>query len=243
MGRRTILLVVAVVIAALGAGMVYLYAHSADTRANNGVEQVKVLKATAQINTGETLAAAQQAGKIAQGTVAKNDMVTGAIDSTTTLVNEVALGPILPGQQLAAANFGQPGQTSTLQIPTGDIAISVSLTDTGRVAGFVSPGDNVAIFLNSSGSQGAQDDTRLLLPKVQVIAIGATTVVSQTTTDKTGAQTTEQLPNTLFTLAVNQKQAEQIMFATGHGTLNFALLDSKSKVKLGPGVTNVNLFG
>ena len=124
----------------------------------------------------------------------------------------------------------------------GNIAISVNLSDTGRVAGFVNPGAKVAIFVNSSGS-GGQDAVRVLLPSVQVIAVGATTVVSTTTTDPNGAQTTEQLPKTLFTLSVPQEDAERIIYAVGHGQLTFGLLNDKSKVKSGPGVTDANLFG
>jgi pilus assembly protein CpaB len=67
-------------------------------------------------------------------------------------------------------------------------------------------------------------------------------VVSTTTTDSKGAQTTEQLPKTLFTLAVPQDEAEKIMFATTHGELSFGLLSDKSQVKTGPGVTTQNLF-
>jgi pilus assembly protein CpaB len=242
MGRRAISLVVAVLIAALGAGLVYLYAHGADSRAAKGEAQVQVLKAASQITPGESLADAQASGKLIEGTVAKNDLVVGAISAVGTLGTEVAIGTIYPGEQILAAKFGTAGGQSSLGIPAGDVAISVSLTDTGRVAGFVSPGNNVAIFANAAAANGGQDSTQLLLPKVQVIAIGATTVVSKTTTDATGAQTTEQLPNTLFTLAVNQVEAEKIIYASTHGVLNFALLTSKSKVNTGPGVSAATLF-
>ncbi len=83
---------------------------------------------------------------------------------------------------------------------------------------------------------------RLLLPKVKVVAVGDTTVVKRTTTDEAGAQTTEQLPKTLFTLSVPQRQAEKIMLADAQGDLNFALLNDKSKVTPGPGTTSANLF-
>jgi pilus assembly protein CpaB len=75
-----------------------------------------------------------------------------------------------------------------------------------------------------------------------VIAVGTTTVVSTTSTDPSGAQTTEQLPKTLFTLAVNQDDAERIIYASKKSDLTFALLNDKSKVKSGPGVSDSNLF-
>ena len=161
----------------------------------------------------------------------------------TGLENSVALSTIYPNEQIVTAKFGAAGDQDTLAIPDGNIAISVNLTDTGRVAGFVNPGASVAVFVNTTDDSGAGATTRLLLPKVQVIAVGATTVVNTTTTDPAGAQTTEQLPKTLFTLSVPQTDAERIMYAVSHGELSFGLLNDKSKVKTGPGVTAKNLFG
>jgi pilus assembly protein CpaB len=233
---------VAALIAALGTTLVFLYVRGADNRATAAQAPVQVLKAVQQINPGETLGAAQAAGKIALGTVPREQALTGAVNSTSGMENQVALSTIFPKEQIITGKFGAPGDQEVLTIPDGDIAISVNLSDTGRVAGFVSPGAEVAIFLNTNGQAGGQDATRVLLPKVQVIAVGATTVISRTTTNAEGAQTTEQLPKTLFTLAVNQDEAEKIMYASAHGELSFGLLNDKSKVKPGPGVTIDNLF-
>jgi pilus assembly protein CpaB len=241
MGRRTVLLLVAALIAALGAGMVFLYVRGADSRAEANQQPVQVLKAVAQINPGETLAAAQAAGKVALGTVPKAQVLTGAVNSTSGLDDKVALATIYPNEQIITGKFGTSGDQETLQIPDGDIAISVSLGDTGRVAGFVSPGAKVAIFTTAADAKNG-DGIRLLLSPVEVIAVGTTTIVPTQTTDATGAQTTEQLPKTLFTLAVNQDQAQRIMYAVNHGALTFGLLNDKSQVKPGPGISASNLF-
>jgi pilus assembly protein CpaB len=91
-----------------------------------------------------------------------------------------------------------------LTIPEGKMAISVQLTDPARVAGFVSPGAEVAVFINAEPEEidtqtGATtklpDFTRLLLPRVQVIGVGDTTVVPTTTTSEEGTETTEQIPS------------------------------------------------
>ena len=117
----------------------------------------------------------------------------------------------------------------------------MNLTDPARVAGFVNPGSQVAIFLNGSDGD-AGSFTRLLLERVSVLGVGSTTPVSTTTTDPAGQQTTEQLPRTLLTLAVDQKDAQRVLFAAGNGELAFALLTPDSSVKAGPGVTAQNLF-
>lgn len=242
MGRRTILLIVAALIAALGSTMVFLYVKSADERAAAGQAPVQVLQAVSRIDPGETLQAAQAAGKLALGEVPASQVLPGAVNSIESLASSVALSPVFPQEQIITAKFGSPGDQEVLTLPDGKIAISVTLSDTGRVAGFVSPGDDVAIFLN--GPIGTQNTpgVRLLLPQVQVIAVGATTVISTTKTDPEGAQTTEELPKTLFTLAVDQDEAERILLASTSGELSFGYLNDRSRVKPGPGTFSTNLF-
>jgi len=147
------------------------------------------------------------------------------------------------GEQIVASKFGSsPAVSNALTVPDGKIAVSINLTDTARVSGFVNPGDQVAIFMNSTGGQGLGSFTRLLLSDIEVIAVGTTTVVATTTTDATGAQTTEQLPRTLFTLGVTQAQAQKIMFASGNGELAFAKLGKDAKLTPDDGANADNLF-
>ncbi len=247
MGRRTILLVVAAVVAALGSSLVYLYVHGVDARAAERYDAVQVLKATGVITPGETIDQAQAGGKIAMGTVTRAQVLDGAVTSTEGLSGEVALTTIYPNEQIVTAKFGAAGeQDAGLSIPDGKMAISVNLSDPARVAGFVTPGSEVAIFVSAEPEMADGDTgpkfTRLLLPRVQVIGVGTTTVVSTTTTDQTGGQTTEQLPRTLLTLAVDQKQAEKVLYATGNGDVAFGLLTDKSTVSPGPGVTANDVF-
>ena len=138
-----------------------------------------------------------------------------------------------------------------LTIPDGKMAISVQLTDPARVAGFVSPGAEVAVFvsaepeaqdLQTGATTKLPEFTRLLLPRVQVIGVGDTTVISTTTTNEEGAQTTEQIPRTLLTLAVDQDEAERVLYGAKNGELAFGLLTDKSSVKSGNGVTAANMF-
>lgn len=243
MDRRRVLLVVAAVIAGLGTLLVFLYVRGADQRANQKYHAVQVLKAVKQINIGETVAAAQAAGKIEESSVGEGERLPDALDSLDSISNQIAQTNIYPGEQIIASKFGTTAASAnTLTIPKGDIAVSINLTDTARVAGFVNPGDKVAIFMNSTGGAGLGSFTRLLLSPVEVIAVGTTTMVSTTTTDPTGAQTTEQLPRTLFTLGVTQAEAEKILFASGNGELAFGLLNQDSKVAADPGANADNLF-
>ena len=69
-----------------------------------------------------------------------------------------------------------------------------------------------------------------------MIGVGSTTPTTTTVTDETGQQTTEALPRTLMTLALDQKDAERVLFATSNGELAFGLLTPDSTVAPAKGV-------
>lgn len=244
MGRRTVLLIVAALIAALGTSLVFLYVRGVDARAAERYDAVEVLQAVELIQPGESLAKAQASGKIQMGTVGRAQVLSGATTSIADMGHLVAITTVYPGEQIVTAKFGEPGEQELLSIPKGKMAISINLSDPARVAGFVNPGAEVAIFASGeAGAMGYDDSTtRLLLPRVAVIAVGATTVVSTTTTNQSGAQTVEQLPRTLMTLAVDQGDAEKVIFAARNSEVSFALLTEDSEITPGPGVTADSVF-
>ncbi len=138
---------------------------------------------------------------------------------------------------------------SNLAIPKGMIAISVNLTDPDRVAGNIQNGSEVAIFVTGTltpaagagPAPGGTDTqaTRLLLPKVTVLNVGHRNRrrTSTKTDPASGEQTTEQLPRTLLTLAVTQKEAQKVIVASKALDLTFGLLTDNSEVKPGPGTS------
>ncbi len=246
MGRRTILLVAAVLVAALGTTLVFLYARGADQRAAAGQELVKVLFAKSDIAVGTTGSAAAQSGALEQREVAKNSVAQGALSDITPVENQVALAPIFAGEQILQQQFGAPGSQATLPIPAGKVAVSVQLGDPERVAGFVTSGSHVAVFAtvaSAAGTAGAQGNlTQVLLPDVLVVGVGSSTLVTTTTTSSSGQQNTEQISRAILTLALNQTEATKIIYATQQGQLYFALLTADSKVSAGGGITSANLF-
>lgn len=241
MDRRKLLLVVAVIVAALGTALVFLYVQGADKRAAEQYDTVEVLTVVSPIVTGETIEDAAAAGKLQRQSLPRNAVLPTAINDVNELAGLAANTNIYPGEQLVPEKFGGVGDSAALPIPEGQVAVSVQLTDTARVAGFVTAGSDVAVWLTGANETGASF-TRLLLPKVTVLAAGSTSLVSTTSTDETGTETTEQLPKTLLTLAVDQQQAERLTFAAANGELSFGLLTETSKVQPGPGVTTQNLF-
>lgn len=227
MARRSVLLAVAVVTALVGTLLIVLYVQGIDNRATRGQELVEVLVAKDVVNAGESVADAETAGKFEKSEVRREDMVPGALSSSTSVTGLVATGNIYPGEQLIADKFGNIAETESLVIPDDKLAMSVELTDPERVAGFVMPGSDVAVFVTVTAPRSY---TRVLLTRVTVIGVGATTTTSRTTTDDSGAQTIEEVPKTILTLALSQKESEKLIWADRFGELNFALLSENTKV-------------
>jgi pilus assembly protein CpaB len=243
MDRRRVLLGVAAVIAVMGTLLVFVYVKGADARADSRYKAVHVLTVVKQINPGEQVSAAQAAGKFAVGTVTQGQVLPGAMTDLTAIKSDVATTTLYPGEQVIAGKFGASASGTNLSIPKGMIAISLNLSDPGRVAGFVNPGDDVAVFLNyqpSSGTGAAYN--RLVLPKAEIVGVGATSTVSVSKTDPSGASTTQNIPATLITLALTQQEAQKALFASSSGTLALGLLTKDSKVAPDKGTDIGNLF-
>ena len=241
MNRRRVLLIVATFVVIVGVLLVFLYARGADSRAQARFQTVTVLKAAVQIDQGESIDDAAKNGKLTVSKVVRADLLPNAQTSIEGLTGKVALTTIYPGEQIISDKFGDAVEAapSPLQIPDGDIAVSVHQTDPDRVAGFVDPGSKVAIFYTNNEITY----TRLLLSPITVLGVGSTTVTKTTTTNANGEQTTtEELPRTLMTVAVNQKEAQKVIFGSKSGILTFGLETDSSIVKPIPPTTINNLF-
>jgi len=257
MDRRRLLLILAVFVAIIGTALVFLYVQGADKRASDKYADTDAYVATTNIGAGESFDSALSSGKIALHPVPQNvlDENPGYQTSTEALKGKMSVAPVFQGQVIVAEQWGDKvtAASSSLPIPPGEIAISVNLTDPDRVAGNIQNGSEVAIFVTGeltalpAGAGGAAADaaqstqsTRLLLPKVTVLNVGSPQPpTTSTKTADDGTQTTEQLPRTLLTIAVTQKEAQKVIVSSKALDLTFGLLTTKSQVKPGPGTSTL----
>jgi pilus assembly protein CpaB len=238
MGRRTILLVAALLAAVLGVVLVFLYVQNARDDILKGQSLVKVIVAKTEIAAGTTGTAASSAGAFEEREIPTDTQVSGVLSDAAPLQDLVSLVTIYPGQQIIAQQWGTAGQLTRLPLPKGKVALSLELGDPQRVAGFVAPGSTVAIFATG----GLQ--VRTLLANVTVIGVGASGL--NAAPNQNGDQQTS---TAILTLAVTQGEAEKIIYAQGlakgsaYTGLYFALMDENSDVKVNdPGVDDTNLF-
>jgi pilus assembly protein CpaB len=237
-----VLLIAAVLVAALGTGLVFVYVARTDERALQDQEPVQVLVAKTRIEAGTLVSNAEREGAFRLQAIPRSALIEGYLTDTRQISSLTAVSDIFPGEQIIAAKFAVAGTTTGLPIPDDKMAISVQLGDPQRVAGFVKPGSDVTLIVLiravPRAGQPPVEVSRVLLPRVGVIAVGPTTLRPA----EPGQGNTEPLPTALLTLAVDQLQAQKIAYATRHGQLYFTLLTKESKVAPGQPVTIDNLF-
>lgn len=251
MNRRRVLLIVAAFVTILGILLVALYVRGANSRAAAQFETVTVLVATQPIQEGESIDEAAANAKLTQARVVRTDVLPNAQTSIEGLSGKVALSEIFPGEQIISDKFGEPTKLAApkpLEIPKDHAAMSVNLVDADRVAGFLQPGAEVAIYYTPS----SLDFTRLLLTPITVLGVGSTAPApaptptappSPSATDTAAPNPDESLPRTLLTVAVTQKEASKLTFASKTGILTFVLLDDTGVVKApAPPIFLSNLF-
>jgi pilus assembly protein CpaB len=237
MARKGILATVAVVIAAVGALLVFMYARGADARASADVAQKQVLVVTAQVDPGEKVADAIAAGKFDLAAVPSTAVLPGALTDTASITDQVATTTIYAGEQIIAEKFSASGTSSPLLIAKNEMAVSLELTDPDRVAGFLAPGASVALYVSDVNPEAPS--TRLLLEKVTVLGVGLTTTATSAAADDAA---TETAATTILTLSVDQEDAGKVVYASKHGVVTFALLTDDSKTGPDQGTTLDNLF-
>jgi len=239
MGRRTLLLLAALVLAALGTTGVFLYVNSVDERAAEGNQVVSVLVATEAIPPGTTVRQASEEGFLDQREFLRRSLAgLDTRSSITGMEDQEALATIAEGQPIQPSQFGPPGQSNQPSLAEGDLAVSVELDDPARVAALVGAGSRVAVFVTGVDG-GGQSSTRLLLEDVTVIAAGATTVDAGAEPAGEG----DELTKALLTLAVDQVEAQKIIYASQNGQLHLGLLGGDSTVNISENGTDAaNLF-
>ena len=217
MQRRIIAAVAAVVLAGIGAVLLYSYVNTADARAMATLQTTQVLVATKVIPAGT--AGANLGPFVALKLLPKVAVVDGALASVADIAELEATSDLQVGEQLLASRFAKPNTdvSGAVEVPSDLQQLTVQL-DPSRVIGtHIAPGDKVALFISIETNQNPF--TRLALRDVLVTNVQG---VPTTTTEGDGA---EVAPSTdvLITLATTPANAAQVVWGTEFGKLYLAL--------------------
>lgn len=254
MGRRIVAILAAAVIALVGVTAVLLYARGADARAVASQQPANVYVVKSLVPSGTTLKDAVQSGLIIKTSVASKGVPLGALTGVDGGNGGLfALSDIQPGEYVLNDRFGvKPVGTKAIEVPAGQVAVSISLSDPARVGTFLTPGSHVVLF-DSFDVVAAADSaatkvetgtqTRVLLDDVLVIAMGESSLTpAATPTGEDGEAAAAPVAGALLTVAVTPADAVRLVHGIQTGRLYAALRGTDAKVDLGKVVSGVSLF-
>jgi len=245
MGRRVMAVLVAMLVGFVGVIAVMLYAKGADSRAVADQQPQTVYIAQEVVPSGTTAADAVAKGLMSPTKIAAKGVPLGAL-ATVDAVNGklVALTDIAAGEFVVASRFGKtPTGQKAIQVPDGQVAVSVMLPDPSRVGTFVTPGSRIVIF--DSYPQNAPVRTRILLDDVLVIGVGQTSLTP--VADANGQTEAEgkaqaSAASALVTVALPPDAAARLVHGIQTGILYAALRGTDTKANLGQIISGSNLF-
>lgn len=260
MTRRIVGVALAVLLAVIGTGAVLLYVKSAQDTVAKGQEAVRVLVATSRIPAGTTGAGIRERSMVEEVVMPRSSVPDDTLQAVPVELEKlVVTSDVQPRQLLLKGMFGQATKLSGgISVPEKLIAVSAKLAAEEEVGGFVRPGSQIAVFTtcriyDADYKRKTGDDnylTKVLLPRVEVLAVGAYGQDGQTS-----AQSAEQRAKAdaqgrvtlIVTVAVNQGDAEKLIHAingcTGGGSgLYLGLLTDSSEIRVGSGVDNNSLL-
>src|SRR5690554_5044428 len=154
MGRRALVLLVALILAGVAAFSVYMFVSGIEDEVAAGREQVVVFRATQAVPEGQDGDLFLQTPMWEESVDETEDVPEGFIRSEEELRaivgGKVAVGPIAPNQILTADQWVELTVDITPlaeQIPSGKQAITISTDQVRGVNGFIRPGDRINAIL------------------------------------------------------------------------------------------------
>jgi pilus assembly protein CpaB len=233
--RRTVILIAAIVIAAIAAVAIYSYLNSVQDRAYKNAKLVDVYRVTNDVKKGQPGEQAIDSGAVKKGVIPQQYRPATAVTDINTIRGKVALTDLSAGQVVVEGMFVEPrvAQVSFAQrIPTGQVAVSITVDQVHGVANLIVPGDKVNILAL------ARDGERFLFQNVNVIAVGSTPAPQP---GETTATTTAAAGGGLITLAVPPLAAAKIATVPAD-QIYLTLVPPDNQPVAVPPVNDANLF-
>ncbi|MBG6216400.1 pilus assembly protein CpaB [Arthrobacter sp. CAN_A6] len=231
MKSRLIAGVAAVVLALIGAVLVYGYAQAADNRAVQGLDPIPVLVIQQPVPAGTTVA--ELTPFLTTESLPSNAVPEGALKDLASSEGLVTAVDLLPGEQLLAERLVDPAEgpaSGSVDVPAGLQEVSFSLEPQRVAGGKVTPGDYVGVFISmeSGGLEDSPEEktTKLVLNKILVTSVQrAPTAVAPADPaadpEEVARAEAEALPtgSLMLTVAVDSDQATKIIYANENASL------------------------
>lgn len=151
MQRRLIAAILAVVLAGIGAILLFNYVSHADDRAMQNQQPVDVLVATAPIPPGTLGSAIKQFVTTKQ--VPKSALAPDALSTLDDVQHLATIVQLQPGQQLSMNWFGEPGTAANgdVAIPENMEVVSLKLEEQRTVGARLAAGSKISAYASLEG--------------------------------------------------------------------------------------------
>jgi pilus assembly protein CpaB len=243
MTRRILGVLLAIVLAVMGTTAVLLYVYRAKNSVAAGQTAVKVLIATQRIPAGTSGESIKTKALVEEIVMPAATVPADTLTSIAAELDKLVLThDVQPRQLLLKGMFGAATKLSGgVALPEKMLAVSIKTAVEEEVGGFVRPGSQVAIFVTLK-PETDKKVTKLLLPRVETLAVGAYGQDGVTSSQADADSKTKGTVTLIVTLAVSQADAERLIHALRTGDLYLALLTDSSEVRLGQGVDDSTLL-
>ncbi|WP_426225604.1 Flp pilus assembly protein CpaB [Pseudarthrobacter sp. DSP2-3-2b1] len=224
----------ALLLAVVGAILLFVYVQGAAARAQAGLEPVNVLVVTERVPAGTKTA--DLAGKVRAEALPKSAVPDGALQSLDGQDGKVTAAGLEPGEQLLAVRLVDPRdlQPGTVPVPDGLEELTFLLSPERIMGGRIEAGDTVTVYSSFESDaalpadstvpaeiRGWSQSTGLLFHDVLVTAVQK---AAPETTSNSGSSSTDksvEMPNgsAFITVARSDADAAKMVFGAEFGTL------------------------
>lgn len=174
--RRIVILIAAVAVGLLAAFALVTYVGGVEAQANAGTQRVPVVRVARDIPRGLTGREAREQGYLEESAITAEFRPASAVVDLAAIDLNVAGTDLAAGQVLVDGMFVDPTDallTAARRVPEGDVAITVSVDQVRGVAGLISPGDKITVFILDPADVVAVAEPGGVAPEAPVLANNA----------------------------------------------------------------------
>lgn len=223
MKSRFAIVVASVIVGLVAAVVATGYVGSVRAKALADSEPREVYVTMRAATSGTSLDEMITTGAVEKKQVPSQFVAADAVSQASQVSERVLLYDVGAGEQLTASKFKASGGSDVAgQVPKGMVAVSVPMDEVNGVGAALRPGDSIVVFATFSPGPGGVDMTRVLLPKVVVVASSASASTQRSGSSGLAAKSQGQTKQTV-TIAVSPRDAEKVVFAAEKGHLWAAL--------------------
>jgi len=230
MRKLNITVIVGIVVALIGAGIVFVYGHNVDHKISSGKQTVKVLVADQFL--GEGMTAGDVVSHVHVAEIPAAYVVKNAIAETTALSSSQASSAVLSGSvpeggQLSYNDFVAATQAGRIAPAKGHVALSVQTALSSGVARYLQPGQLVDVFVtysgggsgNSTSGNTVTQRTKLFASGVKVLSVS---VAQPTDNNGNTSEVSTPTSSVIALLDLSPINAEKVVNAVTLGQIYLA---------------------